>query len=114
MNEYIFYTTEGETIAPNEDVAVENCQVLGRIEAKNAQQAKEKLLQENTWVNEAGFDTSEILVQQIMTTAQKEDIKKVVDYLWNAEEEHSEETESSGRNAHMLNVLKRLRLLCDD
>lgn len=29
MNEYIIYTTEGHTIAPNENVEVENCQVLG-------------------------------------------------------------------------------------
>ncbi len=114
MNEYIFYTTEGETIAPNEDVAVENCQVLGRIEAKNAQQAKDKLLQENTWIDEAGFDASEILVHQIITKAQKEDIKEVVEYLWKDTEKHCEETEPNERNAHMFNVLKRLRLLCDD
>ena len=29
MNEYIIYTAEGYTIAPNENVEVENCQMLG-------------------------------------------------------------------------------------
>ena len=29
MRDYIFYTTEGHTIAPKENVDVENCQVLG-------------------------------------------------------------------------------------
>lgn len=29
MNEYIFYTDEGYTEGPNEDLPVENCQMLG-------------------------------------------------------------------------------------
>lgn len=30
MNEYLFYTMEGTTIAPNRDFDLENCQILGR------------------------------------------------------------------------------------
>lgn len=44
MNTYIFYTTQGYTIAPKEDVGVE--------------------------ITEAGFDTSEITGQQILTKTQ--------------------------------------------
>lgn len=113
MNEYIFYTTEGETFAPNEEVAVENCQMLGRIEAKNVHQAQEKLFKENQWISEAGFDASEILVQQIITKAQKDDIKKLVDYLWKDEEKHYEETAAEERARHIFTILRRLKQLCD-
>ena len=30
MKEYIIYTTEGTTYAPNETVEIDNCQILGR------------------------------------------------------------------------------------
>jgi len=35
MNEYIFYTNEGYTESPIEDMAVENCQMLGRVMSDN-------------------------------------------------------------------------------
>ena len=35
---------EGDTIAPYEDVEIENCQVLGCIQAENIEQAKQLLL----------------------------------------------------------------------
>lgn len=35
MNEYIFYTDEGYTEGPNEDLPVENCQMLGCVMADN-------------------------------------------------------------------------------
>lgn len=66
MNEYIFYTTEGHTIAPNEDVEVENCQVLGCAYGNNKDEAQNNLLKENPWIEEAGFSTSEFLVKQLM------------------------------------------------
>jgi len=34
LNEYIIYTTEGYTTAPNENLEVENCQVLGHARGK--------------------------------------------------------------------------------
>ncbi len=53
MNEYIFYTKEGHTITPNENIEVENCQVPGCAFGNNK--------------DEAGFSTSEFLVKQLMT-----------------------------------------------
>lgn len=47
MNEYIFYTTEGTTLAPNQDFDVENCQILGFVNAPTLSNAKKLLLQEN-------------------------------------------------------------------
>ncbi|MBQ3324794.1 MAG: hypothetical protein IJG81_08135 [Muribaculaceae bacterium] len=68
MNEYIIYTTEGHTIAPNETVEVENCQVLGCTYGKNASEAQDNLVKENPWITEAGFHKSEFIVKQLQTT----------------------------------------------
>lgn len=107
MNEYIFYTMEGETIAPYENVEIENSQVLGRIQAKNIEQAKQLLLKESPWIEDAGFDTSGIIVKQIFTEEQKADIKAIVDYLW--EDEHKHFQEFHYPKTHIYRIIKRLR-----
>lgn len=70
MNEYIIYTTEGYTIAPNEDVEVENCQVLGCVCGNNAAEAEDNLLKENPWIIEAGFNRSEFIVRQLLSDSE--------------------------------------------
>ena len=107
MNEYIIYTTEGCTIAPNEDVAVENCQVLGRAYGNNSEEAKDNLLKDNPWITEAGFDKTEFIVEQLMTDGERLAIKEVLDYLWKDEERHYEEYEKPDN--HIFPVLKRLK-----
>ncbi len=56
---YIFFTAEGETIAPNGE-SIENLQILGFEEGQNFNEALKKLLKENSWIQEKGFDLSEI------------------------------------------------------
>ena len=65
MNKYIIYTAEGHTIAPNENVEVENCQVLGQALGNSPDEAKENLLKESPWIAEAGFHQSEFIVKQL-------------------------------------------------
>lgn len=65
MNEYIFYTPEGYTIAPNENVCVDSCQMLGTAKGKNEREAKNNLLKENLWIVEAGFDPTEFMIRQL-------------------------------------------------
>lgn len=65
MNEYIIYTTEGNTIAPNEDVEVDNCQVLGCALGTNATEAENNLLKDNPWIIEAGYDPDKFIVRQL-------------------------------------------------
>lgn len=67
MNEYIFYTTEGQTTAPNVDHTIENCQVLGFAKGDNAQQAEENLLNAYPWIREAGFSREHIVSRQVYT-----------------------------------------------
>lgn len=74
MSEYIFYTTEGFTQDPNGN-DVENCQVLGIVFEKNKEEARCNLLKENSWIEETGFDTTYLIVKQILTEEQKADIK---------------------------------------
>lgn len=107
MNEYIFYTAEGHTDAPNDSYEVENCQVLGTAQGKDENEAQENLLRENRWIAEADFDPAEFFVRQIMTDEQRRDIKTLVGYLWADEERHFEESEDK-RN-HIFNLLKRLK-----
>lgn len=66
MNEYLIYTTEGTTIAPNEEIPVDNCQVLGRSKGEDFVQALDNLFNDNRWVEEAGFDKAKCLGVQII------------------------------------------------
>ena len=66
MNEYIFYTPEGYTVAPNENVEVENCQMLGTAKGKDEHEARSNLLKENSWIAEAGFNSTEFFYRQII------------------------------------------------
>ncbi len=65
MNHYLLYTTEGTTIAPNPDVDVDNCQVLGRASGHTPQEAIGRLLRENPWIARAGFTPAAILAVKI-------------------------------------------------
>lgn len=67
MNEYIFYTTEGHTIAPNENIVVENCQILGRSNGNDENEAKHNLLKKNPWIIEAGYNEAFIMAEQIVS-----------------------------------------------
>ena len=107
MKEYIIFTTEGQTIAPNEDVEVENCQMLGRVRGNNPEEAKDNLLKDNPWITEAGFDKSGFIVKQLLTDEERVDIKEVIEYMWKDEERHWEECEKPIN--HIFNVLKRLK-----
>ena len=67
INEYIFYTPDGYTTAPNEHVEVENCQLLGTAKGKDVVEAKENLLKENPWITDAGFDPTSFISKQLVT-----------------------------------------------
>ena len=107
MNEYIFYTPEGYTIAPNENVKVENCQALGTAKGKDEAEAKGNLLKENLWIIDGGFDPAQLISKQIVTDEQRSAIKKMLDYLWEEEERHYEELECP--NNHIFKVMKLLK-----
>ncbi|MBQ7211185.1 MAG: hypothetical protein IJS19_00720 [Muribaculaceae bacterium] len=67
MKEYIFYTTEGWTIAPNDNVIVDNCQILGFASGITSEEARDKLLKDNEWIIDAGYNKSSIIAKQIVS-----------------------------------------------
>lgn len=66
MKKYIILTSEGRTIAPNENVEVNNLQVLGIVEnVNNENEAIVKLLKENTWIIDAEYNVFDFLIYQL-------------------------------------------------
>ena len=64
MKIFIFYTNEGFT-EDKHNRLTENCQILGWSEGKTAEEAFEKLLQENEYVKEWNFDN--IMCQELVS-----------------------------------------------
>jgi hypothetical protein len=106
MGQFIFYTFEGATISPN-DTNIENLQILGIENGFNSKDALEKLLIDNRWIEESGFSKNEIKNYAIVSTSFQNDIQTVIDYLWDDEERHFEE--SLEDDNHIFRVLQRLK-----
>jgi len=67
MNKYIFITKEGFTQAPNQDIEIENMQVIGIVDnAENEDDALKKLLIENPWIWESGFNVADFILYKII------------------------------------------------
>ena len=71
MTEYIFYTTEGFTQAPDGN-DIENCQLLGRAYGKDKHDALSNLLKENPWIKERGFEPCETICKELVSTSNAE------------------------------------------
>lgn len=65
MKSYIFYTDEGVTESPNENI-VENFQILGFENGINISEALQHLLDNNKWIFETGFSEKKILYKEIV------------------------------------------------
>jgi hypothetical protein len=63
MKKFIIVTPEGNTIAPNKEILVNNMQVLGIVEnVNNENEAVVKLLKENDWINVAFSRARNLLI----------------------------------------------------
>lgn len=82
MNEYLFYTDEGFTIAPNENEEVENCQVLGRANGNNETEAREQLARQHPWIKRCGFNIYNAMSVKIVTENHDHD-REIIEYLTN-------------------------------
>lgn len=66
MKKFIFLTHEGFTAAPNEKVEINNMQVVGIVEnVNNEDDALKKLLKENNWIWDSGFNVAEFVVYEL-------------------------------------------------
>ena len=86
MRDYIFYTMEGYTVAPDGDTDVENCQVLGYSSGKNIECAQQNLIHDNPWIEQHGFDITNAMSLQVISDELKQDILRLVEYMWSNEE----------------------------
>ena len=64
MKEYIFFTTEGFTQAPD-GKDIENSQMLGRSYGKDKHDALQNLLKENPWIEQRGFDSCKVIGEEL-------------------------------------------------
>ena len=64
MNEYMFYTDEGYCEAPN-GKSTENYQVLGLEKGNTKEDALQQLLNNNSWINENGYNPDKIIAVKI-------------------------------------------------
>lgn len=64
MNNYIFYTDEGQTFTPN-DECINNLQILGFEKGDTQEEALENLYKNNTWIEEYGFSRESIVCRAI-------------------------------------------------
>ncbi|MBP9186952.1 MAG: hypothetical protein KBG11_07650 [Bacteroidia bacterium] len=66
MKKFIILTPEGDTIAPNKNIEINNLQVLGIVEnTKDENDAIVKLLKENSWIIDAEFNVAEFIIYQL-------------------------------------------------
>jgi hypothetical protein len=66
MRKFIFLSNEGQTIAPNEAIEVDNLQVLGIVDgAIDEDVALQALLNENPWIRMSGFDIDSLIVHEL-------------------------------------------------
>lgn len=111
MNEYIFSTPEGQTFSPNGG-EVENCQFLGRVSASDSVQAKTRLIQENPWILQAGFDPNAFTRDQILTDSQRHDILTLLQHFDECGKRDVESTNTSDKADYLFRVIQRLRQMC--
>ncbi|MDD6436488.1 MAG: hypothetical protein PUG09_00275 [Prevotella sp.] len=64
MKQYLFYTPEGYTESST-GIKTENFQILGFVFAEDVEKARSLLLDENPWIEEAGYSLEEIVVREV-------------------------------------------------
>lgn len=67
MKKFIIVTPEGNTIAPNKEILVNNMQALGIVEnVNNENEAVVKLLKENDWIIDAEYNIAEFILYELL------------------------------------------------
>lgn len=64
MNKYLLYTDEGYCQAPDGH-EIDNCQYLGRVAARDEDEAIDKFFNEHPWVSESGYSKAGVIVAQL-------------------------------------------------
>jgi len=65
MKSFIFYTSEGVTLSPNNSLC-ENFQILGFEKGMSKENTLETLFKNNFWIEEYGFSKDRIICKEIL------------------------------------------------
>lgn len=65
MKSFIFYTSEGVTLSPNNSLC-ENFQILGFEKGMSKENVLETLFKNNFWIEEYGFSKDRIICKEIL------------------------------------------------
>lgn len=112
MANYIFYTYEGYTFSPD-NTRVSNAQILGAANGKNVNDAMTKLIKSNPWIEEKGFDREKIKHYKIIDNQIANNLKTLIDYMWDDEQNHFEEYDEVKPKDHIYLKLKKLKRFVD-
>lgn len=108
MANYIFYTDEGFTISPN-NTKLNNLQILGTANGKNPNSAITNLIKNNPWITESAFNKEKIKHHKILKKQAENNLKFVIDYMWNDEQKHFEEYDDEKPKDHIYLKLEKLK-----
>ena len=84
-----------------------NCQLLGTIEGCSEEDAIKRLFEQDEWIQKAGFSMDNAIAHPLHTKSIQEDIKILVEYLW--EDEHRHFQENNVSQDHIFYTIKRLK-----
>jgi len=65
MKHFLIYTVEGFTESPTLE-PVENCQILGEIDAETSDSAIRSLFERDTWIEKIGFSKNSAVAREIV------------------------------------------------
>ena len=105
MKEFLFFTNEGYTQSPIGE-NVENIQLLGVAKGATEKEARKNLINRNEWIEKTGFNKNAIQSKQLLNDELKSLIKILVEYNWESEEMHYQE---SLHKNHIFLILEKLR-----
>ena len=111
MAKYFFYTDEGYTVSPN-NTDLDSLQILGIESGQTLQEGMNKLIENNHWIVENNFKIENIKYRIVINHQDIDNLKSIIDYLWDDEEKHFKETDAKGKRTHIFLKLKALKRYC--
>lgn len=102
----MFYTSQGYTISPY-NKELDSLQILGFEDSNTYKEAFKNLLSNNKWITDCKFDYNEIEHKQIITDDFKQNLNKLIDYLWHDEKKHYSENPDENHIFITLEILSK-------
>lgn len=96
ISKFLFYTCEGYSISPNNDV-LESLQILGTEVGDTQAEALANLLNNNKWIIKSGFNLDLIHSNKVLTNNDSNSLNNLIDELQLEVRKHLSESELSSK-----------------